>query len=156
MNHLRASALLAGMLVLAATATSARADTKKHQEKFCTALITLKVDIDKLDTLGKDSSIKELRMTSDQLQKDSKAVIKEAGKIGTPTAQQFTESVRRLKAEAQGIGEDMTVEQARARLDADLKSVKQNAGALAAEAGCSDYMPTMTPKGEAEPGGANP
>lgn len=75
------------------------------------------------------------------MDKDSKTIEKEASKIRTPTSQQFTQSANQLYEEAHSIPDNMTIEQARSRIEGDAQNVKRNAQAMANESGCPEAMP---------------
>jgi len=156
MKQVRMGALVAGLLAIAGMSTYARADTKQHQEKYCAALSALRDDITKLDALGTNATVKELRTATDQIQKDADSVQKEAGKIGTPTSKQFVDSTKKLSNEARSLSDDMTVAQAQSKLAGDIQSVKKNAQALADESGCPEAMPKTQDKGSPPPAGQNP
>jgi hypothetical protein len=143
----------AAMITVALMATSAavHADTKKHEGKYCAALTTLGEDLMKLQALGPDSKVGELRSIMDRIDKDARAIEKEGSRIKTPAGKQFVASANRLTNETRSMSDDMTLAQVKSRIEDDVRNVKQSAQALADEAGCPEAVPQMEGSAEATP-----
>src|SRR5262245_65247524 len=87
----------ATLFTLAVTASIARADDQKsHEDKFCVALSAVDDDLAKLDAIAPSSTVRELQAATDQIRKDADAATKQARKIKSPTAKQFTEAANQL------------------------------------------------------------
>jgi hypothetical protein len=144
-----------GALVLTSAVT--HADKSKHEERYCSALMALGNDLSKLEAIGPSSTIHELRKAVDNIDGDGRNVAKEARKIGTPTSKRFVESVDRLSSEARSLSDNMTVEQARSKVDGNIQDVKRNAQELATESGCPEAVPEL-PRSAPDkgPGNAQP
>ena len=129
-------------LIVIAAASTAGADTKKHEAKFCDALGALKTDLAKLDSISADTTIGDLRKVTDKVDKDSKDVASEARKMKTPEAKQLTESAEQLSKETHNIPDNMTISQLHTRIADDVANVKKSAQAVASASGCADAMPS--------------
>ena len=138
---MRIIAISVGLLALATTTGVVRADRKKHEEKYCTSLSAVSADLAKLEALGPDSTIAELRAAVAQLDTHGKSVDKEARKIRTDTSKRFVQSVERLSSEMQALPDTMTIGEARTRISDDVRAVKRSAQQLAEESGCPEALP---------------
>jgi hypothetical protein len=125
---------VAGMIAI--TASAAQADEKKADQKFCGHVESFRTHVTQLDGMTDKSTIGELRAQTDKVSKDANEITKAAGKMKTPTAKQFTTAVKKLKDEMGKISNDTTLEQARAKIGADVKNVRDSGYALSTEAGC--------------------
>jgi hypothetical protein len=134
-------AISASILLVVMTSMTARADRKKHEEKYCSALSGVSTDLAKLEALGPRSTLSELRAEVMQIDKDAKTVDREARKIKTATSKQFVQAAEQLYKEMRSLPDSMTIEEARTRLDGDVQAVKRSARALATESGCPEAMP---------------
>ena len=137
-------ATIAAFAALVMTSAAARADQKKHEEKYCSALSAVSDDLKKLDKLGPDSKLSELRAQVQKIDGDAQKVDKEARKIHTETSKQFVQSVDQLQRELQALPDSMTIAEARARVRGDVQAVKRSARDLANESGCPEAMPKET------------
>jgi hypothetical protein len=144
MKAIAICAMCAGFLI-AMTGASARADQKKHEEKFCSALNDFHKDLKNMQSLGQDATLQQLQDASNLVSNDADKLIKEGGKIKSPTAKQFKSNAAQLRSESQALPANLTVAQAQDRLSADVQNVKQSARQLASESGCP--MPKEEPKG---------
>jgi hypothetical protein len=143
MRKIRSLAIPVSFGALVVTSAVTHADKSAHEERYCSALMALGNDLSKLDAIGPSSTIHELRTAVDSIDGDGRNVAKEARKIRTPTAKRFVESVDTLSTEARSLSENMTVEQARAKIDGNIQDVKRNAQELANESGCPEAVPVL-------------
>jgi hypothetical protein len=134
-------AIPASIVLVLMTTLTARADRKKHEEKYCSALSGVSTDLAKLETLGPSSTLAELRAEVMQIDKDAKTVDREARKIKTATSKRFVDAADQLYKEMQSLPDSMTIDEARTRLADDVQAVKRTARALATESGCPEAMP---------------
>jgi hypothetical protein len=145
---MKLSAVTLGLFAVAAMASPcSHADQSKHEQKYCAALGEFRSDVKTLQAIGPNSTLEELRAASDRVADDASKVEKEGGKIKTPTGKQFKASVKQLRAETRALPADMTVAQARAKIDGGIQNVKQSAGQLAAESGCPQPAESPTQQG---------
>lgn len=131
----------AALLAVMMTATAARADNTKAEERYCTALSSLKDDLTKLRAMRDDSKASELRTIIDRIDSDSREVEKQGSKIKTAAGKQFMASAERLKVEGRAVTDDMTIGQIRTRLHEDVTNLETSAQQLADESGCPNAMP---------------
>jgi hypothetical protein len=131
----------AALLAVMMTATAAHADNTKHEERYCTALSSLKDDLTKLRGMRDDAKASELRTVIDRIDSDSREVEKQGSKIKTPAGKQFMASAERLKVEGRAVSDDMTIGQIRSRLHGDVDKLEASAQQLADESGCPNAMP---------------
>lgn len=139
------------ILAVMTTAGVVHADTQKHQGRYCTALASLKDDLQKLEALNDQSKVSELRTIVDRLDKEVQQIEKEGSKIKTPAGKQFMASAERVKVEARATSDDMTIGQVKSRIRDDASNLQQSAQQLADESGCSGAMPQTGGSGEATP-----
>lgn len=165
MKFNRTFKITAATFALALTSSIATADEKKHDEKFCAHLSSLNENITKLQGMGPDSKIGELKSTLKETRKNADDVTKEAKKMKSPSAKQFTQSANQLSTETKNIPDNMTVAQVKTRIKDDIQNVEQSAQALSDEAGCPGAMPkhpqgteqqSTEPSGTQEPSGGQP
>ena len=130
----------------ALTSAIAHADKAKHEQQYCAALGDFHSDLKALENMKSDSTLKDLRETSDRVADDANRVQKEGGKIKTPTSKQFKDSVSQLDKEVKSLPESLTIAQAQSRIEGDLKNVRMNAKQLATESGCPEAVPAESPK----------
>ncbi|NVB76791.1 MAG: hypothetical protein HOV81_00215 [Kofleriaceae bacterium] len=141
---------------LALTSSIAGAQPKKHEEKFCSSLTSLNQDLTKLKEMGPSSTVGELKASLRSAKKHSEEVGKEARKMKSPEAKQFTEAANQLTSRS-NISDDMTIQQAKSQIQDDVQNLEQHAQALAQESGCPGAMPQRGAGGtQREPGGATP
>ena len=141
-------AITTTLLALGLMGASSRADKKADQQKFCSAASTLNQDITKLNTLTRNSTVREVKSVTSKLRQDSNAAVKAARKIKSPAATQFTQSAQQLVTETRNIPENMRVSQVRSRLQGDANNVRQSGHALAVESGCPEAFPQQGATGE--------
>lgn len=149
--------VLIAISFFAATMTSAvaHAQQSKQEEAFCTALTRFHADLTTLQQIEPSSTMAELRAASDRVAKDADEVQKTAHKIKSPAAKQFTNSTRQLRDKVQALPQNMTVNQAKSRIDDDLKNVQQSAQRLATESGCPEAATEQRPH-QGQPPGTTP
>jgi phage terminase large subunit-like protein len=123
------------------TAGVVHAETKKAEGKYCTALASLKGDLQKLDALNEQSKVSELKPIMDRLDKDTQQIEKEGSKISTPAGKQFMASAERLKVEGRAVSNDTTIDQVKSRIRDDASNLQQSAQQLANEASCTEATP---------------
>jgi hypothetical protein len=123
------------------TAGVVHADTKKAEGKYCTALASLKDDLQKLDALNDQSKVGELKEIINRLDKDTQQIERAGSKISTAAGKQFMASAERLKVEGRAVTDEMTISQVKSRIRDDAQNLQQSAKQLADEAGCSEAMP---------------
>ena len=128
------------------TSASARADQKKHEEKFCGALAAVSADLATLRDLKRDSTVGEVRVVLKRLRSDAQMANDQARKIDTPAAKQLVRSTAELDREVNGLPDTATLEEARTRLHDEMADVKRDTKALAAESGCPESIPEENPK----------
>jgi len=145
---MRTRAVLIATGIFAATMTSviAHADEKAHEEKFCAALAQFRADLTTLESIGPNSTVADLRAASDRIAKDADDVQKAAHKIKSPTAKQFTDSAKQLREEVRALPANITIEQAKSRIQDDVQNVEQSAQKLATESGCPEAAPGPQPQ----------
>jgi hypothetical protein len=132
--------ILAGLLAMSASVL-AFADQKEEQQKYCAAIAALHSDVGAFEGLGQSSTIAEVRAAVDRIQDAAKEVTKAAGKIKSPTADLFSEAVKRLHTDMKSIPDNATVAQAHTTLQGDTRAVQDAAKKLAAESGCPAPQP---------------
>jgi hypothetical protein len=130
-----------GLAAVVMMTAVAHADRAKHKEKYCSALSAVSAELAALEAMGPQSTVGELRTAVAKVEEDAKAVDKEARKIKTETSKKFVQSAEHLQKEMQSIPDTMTLDEARVRIDDELRQVKRNARALAVESGCPEAMP---------------
>lgn len=147
---MKTRAVLIATGFFAATMMSAvtHADQKKHEEAFCAALTKFRADFTTLQSIGPDSTMAELRAASDRIATDANDVQKAASKIKSPTAKQFTDSAHQLRDEIQALPSNITIQQAKSRIQGDIQNVQQSAQQLATESGCPEAAPEPRPQQE--------
>ncbi len=145
---MRTQALLIATGIFAATMTSvvAHADEKSHEEKFCGALAQFHADLTALESIGPSSTVADLRAASDRVTKDADDVKKAAHKIKSPTAKEFTDSANQLREEVRALPPNITIDQAKSRIQDDVQNVEQSARKLATESGCPEAAPGRQPQ----------
>lgn len=155
MKTMRTFTITAVTFGLALTSSIASAE-KKHEEKFCSALYSLNESITKLEAMGPSSTIGELKSTLKETRKHSEEVGKEARKMKSPSAKEFTAAADKLKSK-ENISNDMTVEQAKTQIKDDVQNLGQKTQTLADESGCPGAMPqkpqSSEPSGTQKPSG---
>lgn len=125
---------------LALTSSIAGAESKKHEEKFCSSLSSLSQDLTKLKEMGPESTVGELKTSLKQAKKHSEEVGKQARKMKSPEAKQFTEAANQLTSRS-NISDDMTIQQAKSQIQDDVQNLEQHAQTLAEQSGCPGAMP---------------
>jgi hypothetical protein len=145
---MKTRAVLIATSLCAATAMSAVAqpDQKKHQAAFCATLVKFRTDVTTLESTGPSSTMAELRSASDRLAMDADEVQRAAHKMKSPAAKQFTDSARQLREQIQSLPPNITVDQAKSRIQDDLQNVRQSAHKLATESGCPEPAPDQQPQ----------
>jgi hypothetical protein len=146
----KATFLTFGLVVLM-TGAVARADEKAKEEKFCAAITDFHSDMSTFDSLGPSSTVAELRAASDRISTDSKSVQKAASKIKTATSKEFVNAVDKLRSDAKSLPDNITIEQAKAKLDNDITKVKAATRKLTTESGCPDQAPATPNQAPATP-----
>jgi hypothetical protein len=148
----RAVLIATGFFAATMTSAMAHADQQKHEKDFCAALTRFRADFTKLQSIGPNSTMAELRAASDRIGTDTDDVQKAAYKIKSPTAKQFTDSAHQLRDEVQALPPNITIEQAKSRIHDDVQNVQQSAKKLAAESGCPEPAPEpKSPQGSTPP-----
>jgi hypothetical protein len=130
-------------LVTALTSAVAHADEAKKNEKFCEAVASFHSDLKSIDSIGPSSTLAELRAAIDRSDMDAQKVQSAAGKMKTPTATEFTDAAKKLRKDAHALPDNITLDQAKTKLEADIQKVKDAAGKLTTEAGCPEEAPAM-------------
>jgi hypothetical protein len=130
-------------LVSVMTSAAAHADEQAKQEKFCAAIADFQSDMTKLDSIGPSSTLAELRAASDKVVADAQEVRKTAAKIKTATSKEFGSAADKLRNDARALPDTTTIDQARTKLEDDIRKVKDSAKKLTMESGCSDQPPPM-------------
>lgn len=125
-------------LLLLVASTTAHADDAKKKARFCAALGTFENDVAALQSLGPGSTIGQLHAAADRVDAAAYKVQKTAGKIKSPTAKGFTQSVRQLNVDSKQIPRTLTIQQAQSRIAGDVQNVKRSARQLASESGCPE------------------
>lgn len=130
-----------GFFAATMTSAMAHADQQKHEKDFCAALAKFRADFTKLESIGPSSTMADLRAATDRAAMDADDVQKTAHKIKSPTAKQFTASARKLRDEIHALPPNITVDQAKSRIDDDIQNVQQSAQKLATESNCPEAAP---------------
>ncbi|HTR52171.1 MAG TPA: hypothetical protein VMJ10_15765 [Kofleriaceae bacterium] len=120
------------------TVSVARADDTKKNVEFCQALSDFHADMKTLDNIGAQSTIGELRSAVDRSSDDARKVEKAATKIKSPTSTVFVASAKKLKSDARDLPDNITIEQAKAKLQDDIQKLKDSEKQMTAEAGCPE------------------
>ena len=142
--------ILATVVGLTGTISTASAQQNKQETKFCAALTSVEQDLAKLDALGPNSTVQELKTVTNDLRTHARTLEKDARRMKSPTAKQFTQSANQLATDTRNIPKNLTIEQARSRIGDDIQNVKQSAQQLASESGC----PTASRERKLESGDA--
>ena len=130
--------LLFASLATVMTVSAARADDAKNKADFCAALSDFHADMKTLENIGPQSTIGELRSAIDRSSDDAHKVEKSAAKIKSPTSTAFVASAKKLKSDARELPDNITVEQAKAKLQDDIQKLKDNEKQMTGEAGCPE------------------
>ncbi len=137
----RAVLIAIGMSAATMTSAVAHAQQSKHEEAFCAALTRFRADVTALQSVGPSATMGELRTASDRVATDADEVQREAHKMKSPTAKQFTTSANKLRNEIRALPSNITVNQAKSRIHDDVQNVQQSAQQLASESGCPETAP---------------
>jgi hypothetical protein len=131
----RGLALAVG-LAAATAMVSARADDKKEEQQFCSALATLDMDVAQLRQMSDQSTAGQVRTAEDRVENDVKDVRHASGKMKSQTAKEFNNAVDQLRDDVRNVPDDATLAQARQKIQTDAQNVKMTGRALAAESKC--------------------
>ena len=123
--------------VMASAVALAQPKDDKQKADFCSALSDFHADIKTLDKIGPQSTMAELRAAIDRSDMDAQKVMKAAGKMSSPSATAFTTQAKKLKSDASNLPDSMTIDQAKSKLQDDIKAVKDAAMKLAGESNCT-------------------
>jgi len=145
--------LMIASLATVMTVSVARADDTKKQAEFCQALSDFHGDVKAVDNIGPQSTLGELRSAVEKTGNDARKVERAAMKIKTSTATAFTSQTKKLRDDARDLPDNITIDQAKTRLQDDIQKVKDAEKQLTAESGCpAEGMPAekekMTPDQE--------
>lgn len=114
----------------------AQATHTKEQQKACNDLDQFRTSISKLEQAGPQSTVGEIRTNADQAREDLKALAKTAEKVAKPETENVRKSLERLRDDARNIPDGATVEQAQARIQADVKQVRMASAQLEKKLDC--------------------
>jgi hypothetical protein len=131
------TAIVVGASIIALTAgVAAHADQRKEDQKFCADVAAFESDVAQLNAIGQQSTVAELRAANDRVVNDAANMQKIAHKMKTPTAKQFTEAMKQLQHDVNAIPDNATLEQVRAKINADIRNAQNTGRQLAGESGC--------------------
>lgn len=142
----RAVLISIGLFAASMTSTVAHADQEKREQAFCDALARFRSGVTTLESIGPNSTMAELRAASDRVAMDADDVEKAAHRIKSPTAKQFTDSARQLRAEIRALAPNITVDQAKSRIHNDVQNVQRSGQRLATKSGCPEAAPASRPQ----------
>lgn len=139
-----------GLLALTA-AIGARADQKEDQQKYCESLAAFQTDLAELNAISPQSTMADVRTVTDRIQDTAKDVKKAAGKINSPSSNQFEGAIDQLRNDVKGTPDNATVAQVQQKLRADVQKVQLAEQKLTAEAHCPAAQPSGQPSGQQVP-----
>ena len=134
-------AIPVGLVALVMSSAVVRADQKKHEERYCTALGEVNSDVASLEALGPSSTMMELRGLVQRIQRNGKAIDREARKIKSAASKQFVQAADQLYTDIQTLPDTITMAEARSRIASDVRAVERTATRLAQESGCPENVP---------------
>jgi hypothetical protein len=158
---MRTTAFLMGGLIAATLGAKAYADDPQAtNDKFCAAINDYRADLKRLDAIGPNSTVGELRSAADRASVSGQKVQEAQSKMNTPAAKEFRYANMKLKADAKVLPDSTTIAEAKQKLAADIAKVKDASRKLTAEAGCpmqDTGKDTKMDQGQApDQGGQNP
>jgi len=118
--------------VLAAVALGSfgtQALAKSKDQKLCGDLSSFKASVMKLDELGPNSTIGELKAAAKQARESGQKVAKEAGK--DPNAGDLSANIKDLQKAVDEMPSNATMSDAKATLQDEINAVKQSASSFA-------------------------
>jgi hypothetical protein len=127
-------------LVALTLGVTAGADQKKAETQFCAAAAQFDSDSGALSAIGPQSTVAELRAATNRVENDANMMQKDAKKMKTPTAKEFTTAMSQLKKSVNNIPDQATLDQVRTKLDKDIQNVTNLGQKVAVEAGCPSPM----------------
>jgi hypothetical protein len=133
---MKTTAFLMSGLIAATLGAKAHADDQANKEKFCDAITEYRADLKKLDGIGPNSTLAELRAASDRVSASQQKVEKTQAKLDSQAAKDFRYANMKLRTDAKALPDSMTIAEAKSKLAADIAKVKEASGKLTAEAGC--------------------
>jgi hypothetical protein len=134
---MRTTAFLMGGLIAATLGAKAYADdTKANNEKFCDAMTDFRADLKRLDAVGPNSTLAELRAASERVSASGQKVEKAQAKLDSPAAKEFRAATMKLRSDAKMLPDSTTIAEAKTKLAADIMKVKEASKKVTTEAGC--------------------
>ena len=119
---MKTTAFLMGGLIAATLGAKAYADdTKANNEKFCEAMTDYRADLKKLDEIGPNATLAQLRATSDRVVASGQKVQQAQAKLDTPAAKDFRAANMKLRTDAKALLSDLVKRYPKSARAADAK-----------------------------------
>lgn len=135
-NWIRGTSIVAGFAAIS-TAIAARADDPADTQ-FCANIAATDAHLVQLQKIGPETSVRQVQVTTGQIQADAKEMRKASSKMTSPAAEQFDSAVNELVQEVTYVRNSASLARARPRIHSAAQEAQGAGRQLAAEANCSE------------------